>query len=181
MTAREREEYKALRATVRQRGTARVWTFLAGLGAWAAATLAIAALSAPPVATVVPLLVLAASFEAVFALHVGVERVGRYLQVFFEEHNEVRRWEHTAMAFGTPTGAARHDALFSVPFLLAAICNLLPALISGPTSAELTFVGGAHALFVLRLIVARSLGKKQRGVDLERFRQLRDERRTSND
>ena len=41
-----------------------------------------------PLATLVPLLVLAAAFECVFALHVGIERVGRYLQVFYED-----RWE----------------------------------------------------------------------------------------
>src|SRR2546430_17277057 len=106
MTPREQEEYAALRATVRQRGTARIWIFVTAIVAWAAATLATAALSAPPVATLLPLVVLAAAFEAVFALHVGVERIGRYLQVFFEAEGESRRWEHAAIGFGTPKGAA---------------------------------------------------------------------------
>ena len=35
MTDRDLEEYKALRATIRQRGTARIWVFGAGLAAWA--------------------------------------------------------------------------------------------------------------------------------------------------
>jgi hypothetical protein len=176
MTPREQEEYRALRATVRERGTARIWIFVSGLIAWAAATLAIAAQSAPPVATLVPLLVLAAAFEGVFALHVGVERIGRYLQVFFEAEDEARRWEHAAMAFGAPKGAARLDALFSIPFLLAAVFNVMPALIVGPTSSELIFIGGAHALFLLRLGVAREVAKTQRGIDLERFRALLHER-----
>ena len=40
MTDRDLEEYKALRATIRQRGTARTWVFGAGLAAWAALALA---------------------------------------------------------------------------------------------------------------------------------------------
>src|SRR5207247_2274041 len=95
MTATEQEQYRALRATVRERGTMRVWIFVAGVIGWAALTVATAALIAPPVATLIPLLVLAATFEAVYALHVGVERVGRYLEVFFDD-----AWESAAMAFG---------------------------------------------------------------------------------
>src|SRR5207253_4116872 len=97
MTLRELEEYRALRETIRERGTARVWVFLAGLVAWGALTIATAALAALPIATLLPLLVLAAAFEAVFSLHLGVERIGRYLQVFFEED---AGWEHRAMAIG---------------------------------------------------------------------------------
>ena len=70
MTPRELTEYRTLRDTIRQRGTTRLWVFLAGLAAWAALTLATAALAALPVATLLPLLILAAAFEAVFSLHV---------------------------------------------------------------------------------------------------------------
>ena len=73
MTTRELEEYRALRATIRERSTARVWVFLAGLIGWAALTIATAALAALPVATFLPLLILAATFEGVFSLHVAVE------------------------------------------------------------------------------------------------------------
>ena len=84
MTAREHEEYRALRATIRERGTARVCIFAGGIVAWAAVTIATAAMASTPLATLLPLLVLAAAFEVVFALHIGVERIGRYLQVFHE-------------------------------------------------------------------------------------------------
>lgn len=84
MTPREIEEYSALRATIRERGTARVWIFVAGLAAWAAAVIATASLASLPIATLLPLLLLAGVFEAVYALHTGVERVGRYIQVFYE-------------------------------------------------------------------------------------------------
>src|SRR3954471_9574819 len=186
MTVREQEEYIALRATIRERGTARVCIFAAGIAAWAAAAIAMAALASSPVATLLPLLVLAAMFEAVFALHVGVERIGRYLQVFHEGpgvSGDARSadgratqddwaWEHAAMAFGRPAGAASADALFTAIFFLAAVFNLMPALILEPQRVELIFVGGGHALFALRLFLARHAAAKQRAIDLERFQQL---------
>src|SRR6476646_471700 len=109
MTPREQEEYRALRATIRERGTARVWIFVAGLIGWAALVIATASLAALPIATLLPLLVLGAVFESMFSLHTGVERIGRYLQVFFEDRalgaeavgtaRSEGGWEHTAMAF----------------------------------------------------------------------------------
>jgi hypothetical protein len=182
MTAREQDEYRALRATIRERGTARVCIFVAGIAAWTAATIATAALASSPVASLLPLLLLACVFEAVFALHVGVERIGRYLQVFHEGSGAPGGsgafigWEHVAMAFGRTRGAATTDALFTVPFLLASLFNLAPALLLNPIRSELIFVGGGHALFVLRLVVARLAAGRQRAIDLERFQQLRNEK-----
>lgn len=185
MTEREQVEYGALRATIRERGTARVCIFAGGIAAWGALAVATAALASTPLATLLPLLVLAAVFEAVFALHVGVERVGRYLQVFYEvgaagadPSAAPRReppgpgWEHAAMAFGRPPGAAAVDALFCIPFLLAALFNIAPALVVEPTRAELVFIGGAHALFALRVVVAREAARRQRAVDLARFQEI---------
>ena len=79
------------------------------------------------------------------------------------------------MAFGRPAGAASVDPLFAALFALAALVNLMPALVLQPIRAELIFVGGAHALFALRVIVARQTAAKQRAIDLERFQQLRRE------
>ncbi|MGH9139850.1 MAG: hypothetical protein ACRD2I_01775 [Vicinamibacterales bacterium] len=183
MTGHEQNEYKALRETIRERGTARVCIFVAGISIWAATTIATAALAATPVATLLPLLVLASAFEGVFALHVGVERVGRYIQVFYEPDEAAAapggagRWEHTAMAFGRPAGAPTTDALFTVPFLLAGLCNAAPVMLLHPVREELLFVGGAHALFVLRIVVARLSAGRQRAIDLQRFTQLRESRR----
>ena len=202
MTVSEQAEYSALRATIRERGTARVFVFAGGIAAWAAAAIATAALAPAPVSTLLPLLVLASVFEAIFALHVGVERIGRYLQVFHEAASDPppselseppappappapraprapRGWEHAAMAFGRPSGAVAVDALFTVPCLLAALLNLAQAMLLDPTRAELIFVGGAHALFVLRVVGARHAAGKQRAIDLARFQQLNAERRTS--
>jgi len=157
-------QYAALRATIRERGTARVYVFVAGVIAWAVLSAAIAALSSPPIATLVPLLVLAATFEAVYALHIGVERVGRYLEVFFDDE-----WERAALAFGRPRRAPKIDPLFVVVFAIAALWNLMPAIVAQPTPEELVFIGGAHALFGVRVIFARYAASKQREIDRERF------------
>lgn len=171
MTERAQEEYRALRATIRERGTARVWVFVAGLAVWGALTVAMAALTSTPLAVLLPLILLAATFEAVLSLHVGVERIGRYIQVFYEEDGG---WEHVAMAFGRPGGALTTDPLFSIPFFLAAVCNLGPALVAEPLrAAEVIVATGAHVLFVLRLVAARGGAQQQRAIDLERFRQLK--------
>src|SRR5256885_2661242 len=122
MTSAQQEEYRSLRATVSERGTARVWVFLVGIVAWAALITATAALAALPVATLLPLLVLLAAFEAVFALHVGVERIGRYIQVFLEDEGG---WEQLAMAFGPPLRGTRVDPLFTACFLIAALLNFV--------------------------------------------------------
>jgi hypothetical protein len=171
-TARAQEEYRALRATIRERGTARVCTFCGGFVGWAAIAVATAALASTPLATLLPLLALAAIFEGVYALHIGVERVGRYLQAFHEGDADLG-WEHAAMAFGRPKGAASVDALFTIPFVLAAILNLGPALYVGPTVEELIFVAGAHALFVVRLFTARAASSRQRQIDLARFSEMK--------
>jgi len=179
VTERDQLEYTALRATIRERGTARFYVFAGGFAAWGAVATATAALAFSPLATLLPLLVLAAIFETVFALHIGVERIGRYLHVFHEETG-VTKWEHAAVAFGRPKGAATADPLFSVPFFLAAVFNVAPALIVAPTTPELIFIGGAHALFVLRLLVARETARRQRAIDQARFADLKSQLSTHN-
>ena len=77
------------------------------------------------------------------------------------------------MAFGRPAGAVATDPLFTGLFLLAALFNVAPALLLDPARVELVFVGGAHAFFVLRLLVARHAASRQRAVDLERFTKLK--------
>src|SRR3954466_12106876 len=172
MTARELEEYTALRATIRERGTARVGIFVAGLAAWAALVVATAAVSALPLATLLPLLVLAATFEAIFGLHIGVERVGRYIQVFFEDDSE-RGWEHTAMAFGRTPGPVGTDPLFTKVFWLATFVNVLPALLYRPVVVEWVACGAAHVLLAIRILVAKRQAGQQRALDLARFQQMK--------
>lgn len=168
MTDREVEEYRALRETISQRGSVRTCVFAGGLAAWGIVSLA-TTFVAIPLITVLPLVLLAGTFEAVFALHVGVERIGRYLQVFHDD-----RWEQTAMAFGAPLAGTGSDPLFAIFFGLAAMCNFVPVLLAQPVRIELAMIGGAHALFIIRLIVARQVAGRQRAADLERFRQIKE-------
>jgi len=167
MTDRAVEEYKVLRATISQRGTVRTCVFLLGLAIWCMVAVA-ATFIAVPLITVLPLILLAGTFEAVFALHVGVERIGRYLQVFHQDG-----WAQTAMAFGAPIAGTGSDPLFIVFFGLATMGNFLPVLLVKPLRIELAMIGGVHALFIARLVVARRVAGRQRAADLERFRQIK--------
>ena len=168
---RERE-YEALRATIRERGTARVVVASAALAVWAALVVAIAAAVPIPAAALVPLVVLAAAFEAVYGLHTGVERVGRYLQVF---HGDM--WEETAMAYGQRFPAGGPDPLFGPVFWLAAVVNLLPLLLASTTLAEAVPIGLAHVAFMGRVLTARRQAARQRAVDRDRFQALAAERK----
>jgi hypothetical protein len=176
MTPRELEEYRALRDTIRERGTVRVWVFVAGISAWAGLTVATSALAQVPVAALLPLFVLTAVFEAVFSLHVGVERIGRYIQVFLEPDGG---WEHQAMAFGRPGRGLRTDALFSGYFAAAVLLNFIPVLLLDPVRIELAVVGGAHILVLVRIVAARAVAGRQRAIELERFSALKRERSAS--
>ncbi len=166
------EEFAALRATIRERGTRRVTLVVATVIGWAALTLAAQAFWPLPLSTLFPLLVLAAGFEAAFALHVGVERIGRYLQVEYERGPDGPAWEHTAMQFGTvPTPAAgKVDPLFSSIFMLATALNFTPAVLlavgTPGGAAELAVYGLAHAALLVRVLLARSYAARQRAMDL---------------
>lgn len=165
-------EYAALRDTIRERGTARVWIVLAGIAAWSALIVATIALVAIPVVTLIPLLLLVVTFEIVFSLHTGVERIGRYLQVFFEE-GDGRGWEHAAMAFGQRYRGSGSDPLFAGVFIVATFLNFIPVGLAGALPVELGSIGAVHFLFVLRVIDARRKAGRQRALDLERFRELK--------
>ena len=168
MTPREREEYRALRATIQSRGTTRTWIVVLGLTSWAALSIVTLALELPPISALSSLVVLAGAFEAVLALHVSVERIGRYLQVFFED-----RWEQVAMEFGAPLAGTSVDPLFAVLFGIAALLNLLTSVSSDTVPAEITVLVAAHLLFAARVVSARRTAARQRSSDLDRFRTMK--------
>jgi hypothetical protein len=121
-------EFQALRATIRERGTVRMILVPVSFGLWAATAIATTAAIQLPISAVLPLLVLAAGFESVYALHINVERIGRYLQVFHEPEGG---WENVAMAFGQRFPGRGPDALFSTLFLVATAINYLPVALGG--------------------------------------------------
>jgi hypothetical protein len=177
-------EYRALRATIRERGTARLVTAPAIFVVWAALAIAVQTWSTMGLWMLGPLVVLAAGFEGIFALHVGVERIGRYLQVFYEDTAGAPPWwEHAAMEFGQTGSSAGPsiDPLFSWLFGLAALLNLSgAALLSIDERPSLFGISPAfllcglfHAAFAVRLWRARRFAGTQRQADLRRFQELR--------
>lgn len=169
----QESEFTALRQTIASRGTVRVVLLVATVIGWAALTVVLLLFSAFPVAAVYPLAVLAAGFEGIHALHVGVERIGRYLQVYFEGDLDGPRWETTAMSVGPALPGGGIDPLFTVLFICAAVLNLIPALLPQPTPIELGVIGALHLGFLIRVVRARGAAARQRAVELESFRALR--------
>lgn len=172
------QEYAVLRTTIAQRGTVRVVVAVAVLTSWAGLGLVQMLFSQFPVAALFPLAILAVGFEAVNGLHVGVERIGRYLQVFYEEtqtDETVRaRWETAAMAGGPALPGSGVDPLFTLLFSAAAVLNLATAFVPDPTTTEMVVVGGIHVALVARILHARVAAGRQRARDLEHYRRLRD-------
>ena len=173
------DEYVALRATIRERGTARPILFVATLAGWALLMLITLASSPRPLSFLFPLMSLAAGFEAVFHLHIGVERIGRYLQVFYEGdagENPGVGWESTAMAYGRQFPGAGSDPLFAAVFVLATALNLAPTLFVERRSGAFAIAALAHLAFLVRISLARRRAAHQRALDLARFRQIQADR-----
>ena len=174
------QEFRALRATIRERGSLRIALAVTGLVAWALLHLTVQIWIPMPVTSLVPLLALAGAFEAVFALHVGVERIGRYLEATYEADAPTDapgpQWEHAAHAFGrslTDT-AGRLDPLFAGLFVSAAVLNLVPVLLETwtPPFVELGVYGGVHLAFIVRVDRARRFARRQRDQELALFARL---------
>ena len=163
-------EYEALRETIRSRGTVRMLLIPIIFIGWAATAVATAAIITVAISTLVPLLVLVAGFEAIFALHINVERIGRYLQVFHEQQGG---WENVAMAYGQRYPGAGPDPLFAQIFVFAISVNFLPVALGFEHPAELVILLIPHVLAVYRVRMARVAASRQRKEDLERFMSLR--------
>ena len=173
-------EFQELRATIRERGHVRAIVTVLTFVSWAALLIGVAAKPVPPL-VLVPLLILAAGFEIVFAVHVGVERLGRYLCVFYERQAGMPKWETAIAAFGqSPAAAATGgSALLVPPFVMAALLNLWVARVLTPghapelvDSAMFVTLLVAHGVFVGRVFIARRKAARQRGVDTAAFQAI---------
>lgn len=165
-------EYAALRATIRDRGTVRMCSILVGLAVWSALVVALAASGTSGASTLVPLVVLAGTFEISFFIHTGVERIGRYIQVFYEERGPWKGWETIAMSYGAAFPAGGLDPIFSLLFFAAAAANFLGTLSRFPNEGWNIVSLIAHFGFGYRIVRARRSSAAQRALDLDRFRQL---------
>src|SRR6188508_370818 len=161
-------EYQGLRATIRERGTLRICIVVAGLIAMTGLIVALRATQLSGVIALLPLLVLAATFEINFFVHTGVERIGRYLQVFYEERAGTTGWETTAMNYGAkyPSGL---DPLFSVLFAAAALLSFLSTLVVAHEPGWMACSLAGHLGLAYRIVTARALASAQRSLDLDRF------------
>jgi hypothetical protein len=142
---------------------------------WAALSLNLLTGGGHPFTTLVTLMVLAAGFEAIHALHVGAERIGRYLQVYYEAEPDGPRWETTAMAVGPALPGGGIDPLFSIAFICGTALNLVAALMLRPTVIALVVILAAHAALLLRIVRAQRAAARQRAVELESFKALKSQ------
>ena len=178
MERHRQSEYLVLRQTIAQRGALRPVLTLGGIAVWAALLVAVLVLLPYPVAASIPLLVLLVTFEVIRPLHFGAERIGRYIQVFYEEDNIPNRafgdtpsWERVAMTFGTVPGVGGH-ALFVPVFLIATAINYLAVLLPQPVAVELSVMAIPHLAFIAWLVAADRAMRNQRAIELARLRDL---------
>lgn len=165
-------EFQVLRATVASRGTVRQALVPVTVIGWGVTATLLTSGIQTTVISLVSLAVLVAGFEAIHALHVGVERVGRYLQVFYENGLDGPSWESTAMRIGPGLPGGGIDPLFSILFAMTTAVNLF--LLAWPANTDwdvaVVFV---HLAFVVRIVRARRAAAQQRAVDLETFTAVR--------
>lgn len=167
-------EFIALRRTIASRGTARIILLPVTLIGWAALACTLLFVSDLPIASLFSLAILVGGFEAIHALHVGVERIGRYVQVYYEASENGPQWETTAMAIGPALPGGGVDPLFTVVFAAAALTNVIPALLPAPIDLrEIGVIAALHAAFVVRLARARGAAARQRAVELESYRAIK--------
>lgn len=171
-------EYLVLRQTIAQRGALRPILALVGTALWAAVLAAVLVLLPYPVAAAIPLLVLVATFEVIRPLHFGAERIGRYLQVFYEEASDQDRplsdtpsWERVAMKSGGIPGVGGHP-LFVPIFFLATAVNYLAVLLPQPIAIEMGVMVVPHLAFIAWMVKTDRAMRGQRGTELARFREL---------
>lgn len=171
-------EYLVLRQTIATRGTLRPVLALAGLAVWAVLLIAVLVLLPYPVAAAIPLLLLVVTFEVIKPLHFGAERIGRYIQVFYEEAGEPDRpltdtpsWERVAMSFGTVPGVGGHP-LFVPLFFLATALNYFAVLLPQPIAIEMGVMAIPHLAFIGWLLSADRAMRGQRAIELARLREI---------
>lgn len=169
-------EFTVLRQTIAGRGTVRMALLPVTLIGWAAILVALVRLDPSqisPLGSMISLMVLVGGFEAIHALNVGVERIGRYLQVYYEGSLDGPRWETTAMATGPALPGGGIDPLFTAVFVIVSALNVIVGLRNAQTVTVALVVGAVHGIFWARVIRARGAAARQRAVDLETFRAIK--------
>lgn len=165
-------EYVSLRQAIAQRGQMKATVALVGLLGWAALWLAGFVLLSDVRVTAVSLAVLWATFEIIRPLHVGAERLGRYLQVFYEVPGQLPAWEHTAMALGASVPGAAGHPMYIPLFVGATLLNATALWVDGPLTFEGALMLGPHLALLWWLWRADRAMRVQRVDDLARLQAL---------
>jgi hypothetical protein len=168
-------EFGVLRSTIAVRGTVRMALLPTVVCGWAFVALIVLLYAELPVTVIFPLAILVAGFEAIHALHVGVERIGRYIQVNYESLPNAPQWESTAMRVGPALPGGGIDPLFTVVFMTATFANLVPVAAIAPERIEFGILAALHVAFIIRLVRARGAAARQRAVDLETFTAIKSQ------
>ena len=167
-------EFTVLRQTIATRGTVRMALLPVTVIGWTITTGGLLqGASLPPLLSLVSLGVLIGGFEAIHALNVGVERIGRFLQVYYEGAADGPTWETTAMAVGPGLPGGGIDPLFTVVFAALTGLNLALAFPELHAMTAFVIVLPVHVIFWIRMVRARGAAARQRAVDLETFRAIK--------
>jgi hypothetical protein len=166
-------EYAAMRQAIAQRGQMKATVALVGFLGWAALWTAGFALISDVRAPAVSLAVLWATFEIIRPLHIGAERLGRYLQVFYETPGQVPAWEHTAMALGAAVPGAAGHPLYIPLFVGATLLNATALWLDGPLAFDGALMLGPHLALLWWLWRADRAMRRQRTDDLISLQALR--------
>jgi hypothetical protein len=160
------EEFRALQAAIRERTSARLLFLAIAWVGWASlATAIMLVLPAAPL-LVLPLVLLLASFEVNLGIIRGVEHIGAYLRLAFEERRAVPGWETASadLARRYPRGVA--DPVLFWPFVAVLGANYLcvvlaagetadPAIHVREDSLDLALVTALHAAVLVRFVFGR--------------------------
>jgi hypothetical protein len=175
------EEFRALRASVRERAIARVLLLAMTWLGWAALATAIMLVVPAPLLLTVPLVVLLAAFEVNLGTVRAAERVSSYLRVVFEERRAVPGWETASADLARRYPASRGDPLFLWVFVAVLCANYLCVVIAIPETTDpsartredlldLALVTALHMSLVVRFLLARRALHAGRARELERLR-----------
>ena len=175
------EEFRALRASIRERAIARVLLLAMTWLGWAALATAIMLVVPAPLLLTVPLVVLLAAFEVNLGTVRAAERVSNYLRVVFEERRAVSGWEIASADLASRYPSSVGDPLFVWVFIAVLCANYLCVVIAIPETADptararedsldLALVTALHLALVVRFVLARRLLHAGRTRELERLR-----------
>ena len=175
------EEFRALRAAIRERTIARVLLLTLAWVGWAAlATAIMLVLPAVPLLAL-PLVVLLAAFEVNLGTVRGAERIAAYVRLVFEERRAVPGWETASADLARRYPAMAGDPLFFWVFVAVICANYLCVVIAAGETADpstrvredsldLALVTALHGAVLLRFVLGRRALMRGRRGELERVR-----------